>query len=42
MVEKGNKEILIPFTKSICLEINLDKKEIVADPPDGLFELNEI
>ena len=42
VVEKGNKEILIPFTKSICLEIDLTNKEILVNPPDGLLELNEI
>jgi len=42
VVEKGKKEFLIPFTKSICLKINLTKKEILINPPDGLLELNEI
>ena len=42
VVEKEGKEILIPFTAAICLEINLKKKEIVIDPPEGLLELDEI
>jgi len=42
VVLKGEKEILIPFTKSICLELNLAKREILIDPPKGLFELDEI
>ena len=42
VVRKGRKEILIPFNKSICLKINLAKKEILINPPDGLLELNEI
>lgn len=42
VVEKGKKEILIPFTKSICLEIDVANKEILVDPPEGLLELDEI
>lgn len=42
VVEREGKEILIPFTHAICLEINLKKKEIVIDPPEGLLELDEI
>ena len=42
VVEKGKKELLIPFTKSICLKIDLVNKEILISPPDGLLELNEI
>ncbi len=35
----GEKEILIPFAKAICREIDVGKKEIRADIPDGLLEL---
>ncbi len=42
VVQKGKKEILIPFTKSICLEIDVANKEILVNPPEGLLELNEI
>lgn len=42
VVEKRKTEIYIPFTQQICTEINLEKKEIVVDPPEGLLELNEI
>jgi len=42
VVEKEGKEILIPFTRSICIKVNLKKKEILIDPPPGLLELNEI
>jgi 16S rRNA processing protein RimM len=42
VVKKGKKEILIPFTKSICLEIDVANKEILVNPPEGLLELNEI
>lgn len=42
VVEKEGKEMLIPFTRSICIKVNLKKKEILIDPPPGLLELNEI
>lgn len=38
--EKG--QAFIPFNKDICVQVNLDKKEIVIDPPEGLLDLNEI
>ena len=42
VVAKGRREILIPFTHSICLKVNLKQKEILVDLPEGLLELNEI
>ncbi len=42
VVEKEGKEILVPFHESICLEVDLAKKEIRIDPPAGLLDLNEI
>ena len=42
VVKEGRREILIPFSKSICLKIDLVKKEVLINPPDGLLELNEI
>ncbi len=42
VVKKGKKEILIPFSRSICLEVNLERKEILVDLPEGLSDLNEI
>ena len=41
-IVKQEKEILIPFTEEICVEVNLRKKKIVIDPPEGLLEINEI
>ncbi|MEP7076535.1 MAG: ribosome maturation factor RimM [Acidobacteriota bacterium] len=32
------KEFLIPFAESICLEVDIEKKRIVIDPPEGLLE----
>ena len=42
VVAKGSREILVPFTYSICLKVNLEQKEILVDLPEGLLELNEI
>lgn len=42
VVSKGSREIFVPFTKDICIQVNLDKREIVIDPPEGLLDLNEI
>ena len=42
VVEKGEGEVFVPFTESICVNVNLEKGEIVIDPPDGLLDLNEI
>lgn len=41
VVSKG-KEILIPFTEDICVEVDTMKGEIIIDPPEGLLEINEI
>jgi 16S rRNA processing protein RimM len=42
VVERGGRDVFIPFTESICIEIDLKGKRIVIDPPDGLLDLNEI
>lgn len=42
VIEKEDRKILVPFTDSICASIDLKKKEIVIDPPDGLLDLNDI
>jgi len=42
VVSKESREIFVPFTKGICIQVNLGKKEIVIDPPEGLLDLNEI
>jgi 16S rRNA processing protein RimM len=34
------EDLLIPFAKSICTKIDLEHKQIVVDPPDGLLDLN--
>jgi 16S rRNA processing protein RimM len=34
------RELLIPFAKSICTKIDLDRKQITVNLPDGLLDLN--
>ncbi len=36
----GGEPALIPFVKSICIEVDLGGKKIRVDPPDGLMDLN--
>ncbi|MBK9214849.1 MAG: 16S rRNA processing protein RimM [Chloracidobacterium sp.] len=38
LVVDGTKEFLIPFAEAICIEVDVEKKKIVIDPPDGLLE----
>ena len=42
VVEKEDRNILIPFTEAICTGVDLGKREIIIDPPAGLLDLNEI
>ena len=38
VVENGEQEYLIPFAEAICPEVDVEKKRIVVDPPEGLLE----
>jgi 16S rRNA processing protein RimM len=38
VVAGEEKEFLIPFAESICVEVDLEKKLIKIDPPEGLLE----
>jgi len=42
VVRCGKRDILIPFTQTICIRVDLNKREIIIDPPEGLLDLNEI
>lgn len=42
VVRGGGKEVLIPAISEICYQINLEKRMILIDPPEGLLDLNEI
>jgi len=32
------REVLVPFAESICVDVDIEKKRIVIDPPEGLLE----
>jgi len=38
LVIKGEKEYLVPFAEAICVEVDIAKKRIVIDPPEGLLD----
>jgi 16S rRNA processing protein RimM len=39
LVVKGEmKEYLIPFAEAICVEVDIDNKQIMVDPPEGLLD----
>lgn len=40
-VEGARGEVLIPFARHICVEIDVPARRIRIDPPEGLLELNE-
>ncbi|MEW5806665.1 MAG: ribosome maturation factor RimM [Acidobacteriota bacterium] len=42
VVQKGAKEFLIPFARSICVRVEIENRIIVVRPPAGLLDLNEI
>lgn len=39
LVSDSGREHLIPFTDSICRDVDVEKKRITVDPPDGLLDL---
>ena len=41
-VRSPRGEILVPFTRSICIRIEPERKRIQVDPPDGLFDINPV
>jgi 16S rRNA processing protein RimM len=38
VIEKDSREILIPFAHAICPEVDIERKLIRVDPPEGLLE----
>lgn len=38
-VHDGTREVLIPFVRAFCPEIDIDAKRIVAELPEGLVDL---
>ncbi len=41
VVAGARGEVLIPLVANICTSIDVARRRIVVDPPDGLLELNE-
>lgn len=39
VVEGAEKEYLVPFSETICIEVDVEEKVIRIDPPEGLLEL---
>lgn len=42
VVDRGEREVLIPFVKSFCFDVDTSRREIRVDLPAGLLDLNEI
>ena len=40
-VRGARGEVLIPFARHICVDIDVAARRIRIDPPEGLLELNE-
>lgn len=38
LVDSGDRDYLIPFAESICVEVDVEKKLIKVDPPEGLLD----
>ena len=38
VVVNGEREVLIPFANAICPEVDIERKLIRVDPPEGLLE----
>lgn len=38
LVDGDSRDYLVPFAESICVEVDIDKRLIKIDPPDGLLE----
>ena len=39
VTDEAGREFLIPMARDICVEIDIEKKVIRVDPPEGLLEL---
>lgn len=41
VVDGPRGEILIPLATAVCVDIDVERRRIRIDPPDGLLELND-
>jgi 16S rRNA processing protein RimM len=39
VVRRGTVDVLVPFVEEICREIDVVRRRIRVDPPDGLLDL---
>jgi 16S rRNA processing protein RimM len=42
VVDRNGRDVLVPFSRTFCREIDIAGKRVVIDVPDGLLDLNEI
>jgi 16S rRNA processing protein RimM len=42
VVRQGPRDVYVPFTETICVQVDPEARVVVIDPPDGLLDLNEI
>ena len=40
VVDAPGGEVLVPFAAPICTSVDVDRRRIVIDPPEGLLEVN--
>jgi 16S rRNA processing protein RimM len=38
LVDDGDKDYLIPFARSICVDVDIENRLIKVDPPEGLLD----
>lgn len=38
LVVQGEREYMIPFAETICVKVDIDSKQIMIDPPEGLLD----
>lgn len=38
IMEGAERELMIPFAEAICVDVDIEGKRIVVDPPEGLLE----
>jgi len=38
IIDGDDREVMVPFAESICVEVDIEGKRIVIDPPEGLLD----
>jgi 16S rRNA processing protein RimM len=38
IIDGSGKELMVPFAETICFEVDIEKKVIRVDPPEGLLD----